>query len=82
MRSARARRVLTLHAQGRVWCLGFDSYGSRVWCLPEIAGLLTPPWKEKRDALTRDTPATLGELLGRVAGEGWLTRAWNSQRLD
>ncbi len=73
------RALRRLHAQGRVFCLGFDSYGSRVWCLPEVAGLLTPPWKVKRDALTPPEPVTLGEALG--LSEGWLMRAWNTSRL-
>lgn len=76
------RALRKLHAQGRVYCLGFDSYGSRVWCLPECAGLLTPPWKQKRDALTPPEPVTLGELLGQHGYKSnWLERAWNTSRL-
>lgn len=74
------RALRSLHREGRVYCLGFDAYGSRVWCLPEHAGLLTPPWAQKRDALTPAGPVTLVEVLG--LGEGWLTRAWNTQRLN
>lgn len=70
------RALRKLHTQRLVFCLGFDSYGSRVWCLPQRAGLLTPPWKKPRDVLQ---PVTLGEALG--LPEGWLTRAWNSSRL-
>lgn len=75
---ASTRRALrTLHRQGRVYCLGFDTYGSRVWCLPEHAGILTPPWKQKRDALQ---PVTLGELLGeRHAAR--MARLWNASGL-
>lgn len=73
------RALRKLHAQGRVFCLGFDSYGSRVWCLPEVAGLLTPPWKQKRDALA---PVTLGEVLASHGFKtNWFERAWNTQKL-
>lgn len=80
---ASTRRALrALHRQGRVFCLGFDSYGARVWTLPEYADLLTPPWKKKRDALTSPEPLTLGEAL-RLGGfnTDWFERAWNTVKL-
>ncbi|AAF10108.1 hypothetical protein E5E91_02720 [Deinococcus radiodurans R1 = ATCC 13939 = DSM 20539] len=75
------RALRRLHAQGRVFCLGFDSYGSRVWCLPENAGILTPPWKTKRDALAPPESVMLGELLASSFAAG-MARAWNTQRLE
>ncbi|MDV6376098.1 hypothetical protein [Deinococcus arenicola] len=73
---ASTRRALrTLHRAGRVHCLGFATGGVRVWCLPEYAGILAPPWQGG----TGSGPRTLGELLGSRAG--FITRAWNASRL-
>lgn len=73
---ASTRRALrSLHRAGRVHCLGFATGGVRVWCLPEHASLLTPPWRGG----TGSGPRTLGAVLSRC--EPFITRAWNASRV-